>query len=220
MWNAVRCAALTTSLGLGTAAGALPSQAAEANQLTVSISQRDDRFGIVATNMSAVSGDLNREGLLLKLVLGSGVDEEDGASSTVDAMLGYQVVFDDWKVRAFGGVTMVEFDGDNTFGLKAQVQAQNKRSSDLHIVASATYSGAAQSVQGKLQLGGHLTEDLIFGPEASVTLTPDDLRTRLGVFLTGIKLGDIGLTVRAGYAYSDASATGSYYAGASATLQY
>lgn len=207
---------------IAVAASSGPALAADnANQLNLSFSDRDDRFGINLAYMRALSGSLSDEGMLIRLGIGAGDSDEGEGSRSVDALIGYQFLVGDWKVRTFGGVTYVEQDTDGVFGLKVLGQVQNSRKSDIYVSASASYSSPRELFAATLQLGGQAA-GVIVGPDLGITYTPELTRTRLGLFLTGIRLGDVGVSFRAGYSFAevDGGAEASPYAGMSGNLQF
>lgn len=211
------------SLGIAIAAGTIsPALAADrANQLSLSFSDRDDRFGINLTYMHALAGSFSDEGMIVRLGAGSGDSDEGDSSRSVDALLGYQVLLGDFRVRTFGGLSYVEKDTGSTVGLKVMGQLQTKKSDDVYINVTASYSAPKELFAATLQAGGQMA-GVVVGPELGVTSNPDITRTRLGLFLTGIKLGDVGMTFRAGYSFaSDGGGTkDSPYYGMSSSLTF
>lgn len=208
---AVMCAALS-----GTALAE-----SKANQVTVSTGADGDRLGVQANYMYALSGDLQTDGVLVRVSAGYGGDD-DGASASLDAMLGYQIVVGSWKMRAFAGAVVVQDDDiDNPYGFRVLGQIANKKTDDIYVSATAGYNSPKEQLNASIQVGGQVA-GLVIGPEVGIVATPNSVKHRLGLFVTGIKIGDVSLTARAGVSHSesDTEITDSLYAGASATLQY
>ncbi len=194
----------------------------KANQITVSANALDERFGISASYLYALSGDLAKDGALFRFGVGYSDSEAGEATGSVDALLGYQIVVGNWKMRLFAGAVVVDDpDLENPVGYKVLGQIQNKKTDDVYVYATAGYSSPKEQLNGSLQVGLQAA-GLVVGPEVGAVVDPDFTRRRLGVFVTGIKLGDVGVTVRGGYTHyeSDTESKGSAYVGASATLQY
>lgn len=208
----VVCAALT---------GAALAES-KANQISVSVNSTEDRLGVNATYMYAVSGDLSTPGVLVRAGVGYGGGDDDGGSASLDALVGYQVVVGNWKMRAFAGAVVVQDDDiDNPYGFKVLGQVQNKKTDDIYVNANLGYNSAKEQLNGSVQVGFQVA-GLVVGPEVGAVVTPDFVRQRIGVFVTGMKLGEVSLTARAGYSHyeSDTESRDSAYAGASASLQY
>jgi hypothetical protein len=217
--NAARTAGAAAMICLALTGTALA--APKANQIGVSVNALEDKFGISENYLYAISGDLATDGALIRLGVGyGGGDEDDGARLSADVLLGYQIVVGNWKMRIFAGPTMVQ-DADSPLGYKILGQVQNKKTDDIYVNATAGYSSPKEQVNGTVQVGFQVA-GLVAGPEVGVVATPDFTRTRIGAFLTGMKIGDVGLTVHGGYTHyeSDTESRDSAYAGASATLQY
>lgn len=204
-----------------------PALADKANQVTLSVNTFESRYSFSGNYIRALSGSLQREGFLLRFgasVGGESDGDSDGDSNgsvSVDAMAGYQFVHGGWKARAFGGAIYTETDDVGVLGFKLAGQVFNRKSDPLYISANAGYSSPREFVSAGLRVGGHIG-DLVVGPEISGLFAPDFTRSRIGVFLTGVDVGEIGLTFRAGYTghHSDAGSRGGAYAGMSGTLQY
>lgn len=211
------------SAALGLAVGlAIPSIAAErANVVSLSFSDRDDRFGINLTYMHALAGNFSDEGMIVRLGVGSGDSDEGDTSRSLDALLGYQALVGGFRVRTFGGLSYVERDDGSEFGPKVYLQAVNGQSDSTYVNATTSYSAPKELFTAGLQVGGRLA-GVVVGPEIAVTSTPEITRTRLGMFMTGLKLGYVGLTFKAGYSFASegGGSQDSPYFGMSSSLTF
>lgn len=210
---------LSTALLFSVAGGALA--APKANQITVSSSYRDDLFGTYATYTHAFLGDMSAQGPLFRLNASVGVVDEGDASRALDVLGGYQFVVGTWRMRALAGVTLIDKGDGVESGLKLQGQAITSKRGEVYVNATVSYSAPDEQFQAGVQLGAPVG-DLTMGPEASFLAMDDMLRLRAGMFLSGLRLGDVGLTLRTGLsAKNDESLDqASPYVGLSASLQY
>lgn len=199
-WTGIVTRLAATSATLAVMAGTAAA-ADRANQISLSFSDRDDRFGINLSYMHALAGNFSDEGMIVRFGVSSGDSDDGDSSRSVDALVGYQFLVGDLRVRTFGGLTYVEQDTGNAVGLKVSAQVQTKKSDDIYFNSTASYSAPKEQFAATLQIGGQLA-GVVVGPELGVTSNPDITRTRLGLFLTGVKLGDVGFTFRAGYSFA------------------
>lgn len=210
---------LSSCLFFSVAGGALA--APKANQITVSSSYRDDLFGTYATYTHAFLGDMSAQGPLFRLNASVGVVDEGDGSRSLDVLGGYQFVVGTWRVRALAGVTLIDKGDDLESGLKLQGQAITSKRGEVYVNATMSYSAPDEQFQAGVQLGAPVG-DLTMGPEASVLTMDEAVRLRAGLFLSGLRLGDVGLTVRTGLSgrNDESLDQASPYVGLSATLQY
>lgn len=181
------------------------------------------RVTTIINNLYAFTGDLSAAGVMLRLGAGLSEDDAESGSRSADALIGYQYLLDGWKIRTFAGVTYVlRDDEDGELGGKLVVQAQTGKSDEVYVNAGLSYSTASDVAAGSLQVGGHVSGDLILGPDLALSSNGDSTGVRAGLFLTGMKLGDVSLSLRGGYKarISDEETTPGYYSGVSASLQY
>lgn len=206
-----------------TAGGLVGSaQAADkANQITGVVSLREDRIGGNLIYLHALSGSLADPGLIFRLGAAYGDSEVSDESYSVEFLPGYQFVAGTWKVRALAGLTFVETGAGGVLGAKALLQAQSRKAGELYVSANAGFDTAKMQAQAGLQVGLPVM-DAFVGPEVGVIVAEDFVRSRLGVVLTGVKLGEVGMTFRGGFSDYEGSGAGqdSPYLGMSATLQY
>jgi hypothetical protein len=199
-----------------------PALAGGANQVSLSISGRNGQSNIVGSYLLSLAGDTTKEGGLVRAAVGGDEDDDSGGSRNVEVLVGYQHVEGDWRFRAFAGVAYVSTDDAEKYGLMVRLQAFTKRSADLYVNTTASYSSAKQDAQALVQVGGQIGNDLVLGPEFGLGLSDEYTRGRVGLFLTGIKLGDVSVSMRGGYTISerDSGSEGTYYYGTSFSYRF
>lgn len=202
-----------------------PAVAAEkANQISMNASTREDRDGASLSYLHAFSGSLGKEGPLIRIGLSAGAEDSNDSNLSVDLLAGWQSYYEDWRIRALGGVVYRDRSDDGNrdgTGLKFMIQANNKRSSPTYINAVASYDTDSERMFSRLQVGRHFWGKTL-GPEAGLLWSSDARRVNVGLFLTGVKVGDASLSFRAGYSFSDNERVDedTPYLGMSATFQF
>lgn len=199
-----------------------PAMAGDANQLTLSISGRDEQYNIVGSYLFSFAGDTAKEGVLVRAAIGGADDGDDSASTSAEFLLGYQHVAGEWRLRALAGIAYIGLDDVDRYGVKLQLQAYTRKSADIYVNTTLSYNSARQDASGLVQVGGQIGNDLVLGPEIGLTVADTHTRGRLGLFLAGLKLGEVGVSLRGGYTVNETTTDteGTYYYGASANYRF
>ncbi|WP_395663884.1 cellulose biosynthesis protein BcsS [Aestuariivirga sp.] len=171
-----------------------------------------DGMTSTASIVSSTEGDLSAEGLLLRGLLSVGTYElgdNDLVSQSGDLLIGYQFKTSDFRLRAFGGLTMLNRDFDNDeegayagglAGGKIMTQLLANHNSPYHMSVTGHYATTLDKYGLSIQVGLK-KDDLAFGPDVTVLGSDTFESYRLGMFINGMKLGGFKLNTEAGYGF-------------------
>ena len=124
------------------------------------------------------------------------------------AALGYQWNFASTKITGYAGVVFRDIDispddpasdtEDDDVGARLQLEINHQLNNNLDASIIGSYTAVIDSYWVRIRPGYKFNNGLKFGPEV-IALGGDDFdKQKYGVFLSGIKLGNIGVTLSAG----------------------
>ena len=223
--TSVAITAASLSLGANTALAADDIVSAAPTDSTVvywGAEAGQDATTLYAGVVHALNGDLDSDGILARIsgafgdysyntvaVAGGVVDIE---AKSADIMIGYQVVQPTHVAAIYVGADyrdneLTPSDPNNSTeggeaGFKVQAEASTRGDGPGMASILASYSTAYETyfVKGRL---GVRNDGLAFGPELAVLGDEEFDGYKAGVFLSGLQLGDIGMTLYGGYESSE-----------------
>ena len=167
---------------------------------------RGDRLIASSSYVAALSGNIWRDGAQIKLNLGYGKfpndDKADSERTSTDAMLGYQVVNGTWKTRGYVGLAYLDrTDETEQLGGKIHVSTQTKTSGEYAMSAAANYSTVENQYWSSFEAGKRFGSVFI-GPEITLLGSDRFESQRVGLAVKGIRLDQLSVSLRAGYAFN------------------
>ncbi len=194
-------------------------------------------------NVTALNGDIGSDGYLLRISGAFGEyeydnnavagGEVDNSSRSADLMIGYQTVGVDFISSIFAGVEYRDNDlspNDPTnqarggeAGAKFQFEASTRGDGGFAGVL-ASYSTAHETYYARGRLGIQ-ESGLTFGAEGTLLGDASYDGYKVGGFISGIPLGDLNMSITAGYEESEGNRAGStddsgFYAGLGFSFVY
>lgn len=176
---------------------------------------------------SALNGNLSIDGIMIRWFGGYGEYEydsddvpsveTDGNLKTANLSVGYQFFRRDWLFAGYVGISVEDVeetpadpqDGGEG-GLFLAAEAATVGSQLLQISASGNYSSIDDTYWARLRVGRKFGR-LIIGPEG-VLLGDDEFESqRIGVFVSGLKLGKMNIEVSGGWSEVDSRGSDSIY---------
>ena len=165
-------------------------------------------------------GGADESGFVLRGFVGHGEYEYDvggpadaeGQVTTVDVMVGFQVVSEKSRVSAYVGPNYQDHQVDNDplnpvqgdeWGVKGQVEYYGQPTSNTMLQAIGSFSTANETYFALVKAGWKVVGDTYLGPEAAFSGNERYDQWRAGVHATGFGLGPAGLNFSAGYVDSD-----------------
>lgn len=209
---------------------AVPAAAEDSQRLAI-FGKVNERGGNVNANyIVGLSGSLNDSGPLLRFDLGYGSSESQSGATNErfqgDALVGYQIAGDSWKVRFYGGVsyedrksaTAGQREGAGA-AFKFEALTDRKGPVFARIAANFNTRDDTYRVAGRLAFNAGT---VFIGPEAAVVGSNYFDSRQVGLVVDNIKLGDIRLSVRGGYEFGsdEGSDRDSPYGGLGLSVQF
>ena len=198
---------------------------ADSNLVFAGASATQDSYYTYLGGVHALSGDLGKDGFLLRASGAWGqftydrpsASDVDGDVAAGDLMIGYQKFIAAGDLLQGARLTLYvggDYQNDHLspkdyanpvrgseFGLKGQAEASVNLLSSVSLDLSGSYSGAYNSYWSKGQLGYDIS-GIKFGPEVAFMGSESYDQQRLGAFVKDIPLGMVKLGASAGYADS------------------
>lgn len=209
---------------------AVPAVAQDSQRLAVSGKVNERGGNVNANYTTSLSGSLNDSGPLLRFDLGYGSsDSQSGANNERfrgDALVGYQIAGDSWKVRFYGGVSY-EDRKSATAGHREGAGAAFKFEAltDRKGPVFASIGGDFNTRDDAYRVAGRLAfkaGKVFIGPEAAALGSDYFDSQQVGLVVDNIKLGDFRLSVRGGYGFGsdEGSDRDSPYGGLGLSVQF
>lgn len=212
----------------------VPAHAApKANQVSVSLGASDGSTSTRSTWIHAWNGNLSKDGFLSRFdaaFTGLSLDSSDLGIARGDLLVGYQWHTDALRLRLMGGASIVNREFSNpgptaiagTFaGFKVSGQISTNSASKLLLSATGAYSTVLRQYSTSFQAGWKFA-GFNAGIEGGFGGSDTYKGEKVGVFLSGIKIGLISLSSSVGYSFGgdEEQSKNSPYADLSASLQF
>ena len=209
---------------------AVPAAAEDSQRLAIS-GKVNERDGNVNANYTVgLSGSLKNSGPLLRFDLGYGSSESQSGATNErlrgDALVGYQIAGDSWKVRFYGGVSYDDRKSATAghregAGAAFKFEALTDRKGPVSARIGVDFSTRDDTyrVAGRLAFNAG---PVFIGPEAAVLGSDYFNSQQVGLVVDNIKLGDVRLSVRGGYGFGsdEGSDRDSPYGGLGLSVQF
>ncbi len=205
------------------------ASAGEAVRITTESLYKEDASYSTAALEYALNGDINRDGLFLRIFGGYGQYDYDtpliaGSVDTDvwlgDVGIGYQTVSGGLMLTAFVGVGYENYDQSprdptnsldgSEWGVKGGAEVETVAGSPIYFDAVGSYSSGFDTYFARGRVGANLGNGFILGPEVGVLGNEETDQIRYGAFLAGLPtiwslLTNDGskMTIAVGYAESD-----------------
>jgi hypothetical protein len=173
----------------------------------------DSQYGYAGA-LYAFKQDLDADGLILRLGLGGGRYETDGANAhwvdhyDLDVMIGYHLSLGRAAVSVFAGGDFKNHDNADQdadirglqLGAKAQIEAYAPLTDQLFVSAFANYSTAFDSFNARAKLGYRVSDTFSVGPETAVLGCEQFDQVRAGI-AAAFRIGAAEIAPSAGAAW-------------------
>ena len=199
-----------------------PSANSAVNSTVVWLGGESGKFGYIgyAGFVSAMNGDLGSDDLLLRMSGSFGEYQYDTVGTEInidnlsgDIMLGYQAITNEYIASIYAGVdfqknTLTPSDPNNStagseVGFKVQGELRLSGNEIAYLNLLGNYSTANSSYFTRARLGFNIGNGLSAGPEFVLLGNDEFDGNKIGGFVNGIQLGDLNMSINAGYAKSD-----------------
>ena len=183
----------------------------------------DHGANITGSYTTLLSGSLKESGPLLRADVSYGSSESRSGVTNerlrANVLVGYQIAGKGWKTRISAGAAYIDRTGANVGqreGAAAmfKLEAFTGRKGPLFAAGTAEYitRDNAYRVAGRVEMRAGR---VFIGPEASLVGSDYFKSTQVGLSMSNVRLGDIRLTLRGGYAFGsdEGSDRDSPYAG-------
>jgi len=124
------------------------------------------------------------------------------------ASLGYQWIFASTKITGYAGVVYRDIDispedpgsdtEDDDVGARFQLEINRQLNNNWDASINGSYTAVFDSYWVRLRPGYKFNNGLKFGPEVTALGGEDHDKQKYGVFLRGMKLGNLGITLSTG----------------------
>lgn len=216
-WGRVAFCVAGLALALQAVSAGQPTATDKSDRLSAwtGVSSSPDSLYAYAGGAYALGGNMDAEGMVVRIGGGGGEYVTDGADPRrvdhydVDLMLGYRMQLGRAIVTAYAGSAVEQHRNDDPgsdlrgtqFGIKAQAEAYMPVTDDIYLSAFGNYSTAFESFNVSAKAVYRLTETLWIGPETAILGRRqfDEMRTGIA---TAYRIADgTELAVSTGYAW-------------------